>query len=169
MLGYRDTLELSLKNSDEIQYTDWRITENNSSQPFYGYMNNYKVNDKRYDRLDVYSDFTPTYYDGPGLVFVYNSNYGLVRHYAMNPWLGDVNGFDLVRNNPKPNSLVGSDWRLKSVVYNDGSVKSIEEIYWGDNTIKKDPNFTLMIKSETEVFGSAGCNEFGGQYTLDGN
>lgn len=169
LLGHNDTLELSLNNANEIQYTDWRITENNSSQPFFGYVNNYKVNGKEYDKLDVYSDFTPTYYDGHGLLFVYNTKYGMVRHYAMNPWMGDVNGFDLIRSTTQSSSLVGSNWKLSSVIYNDGSVKTIESIVGDNNTSVNNANFTMLFKNETEVFGVASCNEYGGQYRLDGN
>ena len=166
LLGYKDTLEISLGNAKEYPFTDWRIGENNSIDPYSGYVSKYFVKDKEYDRLDVYSDFTPTAYDGMGLIFAYNSNYGVVRHYGMNPWVGDVSGFDLIRNNPNPNSLVGSEWRLRSIVYDNGSVKSIEELFWGDKDILKDPNFTLIIKSETEVHGFSGCNSFGGEYSL---
>ena len=166
MLGYGDTVSLTLGNSNQVPFVDWRVGKLNNTEAYFGYVSDYKVKEKEYDRLDISSDFTPTYFDGMGLLFAYNANYGLVRHYGMNPWLGDVNGFDLIRNNTKPNSLVGSEWRLKNVVYNDGSVKSIEEIFWGDKINKKDPNFTLIIKSETEVFGFAGCNDFGGEYSL---
>lgn len=168
LLGYKDSIELSLGNTQEVPYfMDWRIGELVNTAAYTGYVSGYKVNDKEYDKLDVYYDFTPTHYDGLGLLFAYNSGYGMVRHYAMNPWLGEANGFDLIRINTTPNSLVGTDWRLKSVVYNDGSVKSIEEIFWGDKNILKDPDFTLFVKSETEVSGFAGCNEYGGMYKLN--
>jgi heat shock protein HslJ len=169
LLGHNDTLELSLGNANEIQHSDWRIAENNSSQPFFGYVNNYKVNGKEYDKLDIYSDFTPTYYDGAGLLFVYNSSYGMVRHYAMNPWVGDVNGFDLIRNNTQSNSLVGTDWKLSSVIYNDGSVKSIEDIVGDNNTSIDNANFTMLFKNDSEVFGVASCNEYGAQYSINNN
>lgn len=167
LLGYNDTLELSLGNTKEYSYTEWKIGDKYDPEPHSGYMSNYKVKDKVYDKLDFYSDFTPTYLDGLGLLFAYNTKYGMVRHYAMNPWTDDVSGFDLIRNNPTPNSLVGSEWRLRNIVYKDGSVKSIEEVFWGDKDRLKDPNFTLFIKSETEVYGYAGCNDYGGEYSLN--
>lgn len=169
LLGHRDSLELSLNNANEIQHTDWRITENNSSQPFFGFVSKYNVKDKDYDRLDVYSDFTPTYYDGHGLLFVYNTKYGMVRHYAMNPWMGDVNGFDLIRGNTQTNSLVGTDWKLSSVIYNDGTVKYIEDIVGVNNTSIDIANYTLLFKNDTEVFGVAGCNQYGAQYSINSN
>lgn len=167
MLGYKDTLSLPLGNKKKYEYKDWRIGDNSNVEQYSGYVINYKVKDKQYERLDFISDFVPTTYDGAGLLFAYNGGYGMVRHYAMNPWLGDVSGYDLVRHNPTPNSLVGSKWRLKNVVYDDLSVKSIEELYWGDKNNFQDPGFNLFIKSDTEVSGRAGCNTYGGEYSLN--
>lgn len=167
LLRYNDTLELTLANGKEYPFTDWKIGDKSEPEPHYGYVNNYKVKDRVYDRLDFYSDFTPTYLDGSGLVFAYNTQFGMVRYYGMNPLIGDVSGFDLIRNNPKPKSLTNTEWRLKNLVYNDGSVKSIEEVFWGEKDRLQDPNFTLNIKSETQVNGYAGCNTYSGTFSLD--
>ncbi len=165
-MGYNDTLELALGNDKEYPFVGWKIGDKNYTEPYFGYVSNYKVKDKVYDKLDFYSNFTPTYLDGMGMVFAYNAKYGMVRHYDVDPRGGDISGFDLIRHNPKPNSLVGSEWRLRNIVYNDGSVKSIEEVFWGEKDRLKDPNFTLNIKSETEVQGYSGCNTYGGEYSL---
>lgn len=173
LLGHSDTLELLLNNSNEIPYTDWKITENNSSQPFYGYLKNYNVKDKGYDRLDMYSDFTPTHYDGTGLMFAYNSKYGIVRYYGMNPWVGDVSGFDLIRDLKKPTDelkdFVGTKWRLKNVYYKDGSTKSINEIIGADNVDFFANSYTIEFKSDNELLGLSGCNSFQSKYKINAN
>lgn len=166
LMGYNDTLELTLGNDKEYPFVDWIIGDKSKTEPYSGYVSDYKVKDKVYDRLDFYSNFTPTYLDGTGMVFAYNTKYGMVRYYDVEPRGGDISGFDLIRHNPNAKSLVNSEWRLRNIVYNDGSVKSIEEVFWGDKDRLQDPNFTLNIKSETEVSGFSGCNTYGGEYNL---
>ncbi|MCB0703098.1 MAG: META domain-containing protein [Candidatus Kapaibacterium sp.] len=173
LLGHREKLELALGNSTEYKYKGWRIDDNNTTAPQSGYVTGYKVKDKTYDRLDFYTDFTPTHHDGFGLMFTYNSKYGMVRHYAMNPWLGDVNGFDLIRDMKKPsdskNNLSGTDWILKEVEFKDGTIKSIEAIISTNGNANINPNFTLSFKNDQEIYGSSGCNSFGGSYKVNGS
>ncbi|PKL80870.1 MAG: hypothetical protein CVV25_02835 [Ignavibacteriae bacterium HGW-Ignavibacteriae-4] len=172
LLGYKDTVSLPLGNAKNVPFMDWRVGEMNSTAAYDGYVSDYKVKGKEYDRLDVSSDFTPTHYDGMGLLFAYNSKYGMVRHYGMNPWLGDVSGFDLISDLIKPTDelkeFVGTKWRLKNVYYKDGSVKSINEITSVGN-LPGSNNFVLDFISNDEIHGISGCNGIKYKYKLDQN
>lgn len=173
LLGYKDTVSLPLGNAKNVPFMDWRVGEMNSTAAYDGYVSDYKVKGKEYDRLDVSSDFTPTHYDGMGLLFAYNANYGMVRHYGMNPWLGDVNGFDLIRDLKKPTDelkdFVGTKWRLKNVYYKDGSVKSIKEIIGAGNVDFFANSYTLEFKTNNELLGLSGCNSFQSKYKVNDN
>lgn len=166
MLGYRDTVELAINTAKEYPFTDWRIGDNSDTSPYFGYVSNYSAKDYSYDKLDVYSDFTPTHYDGAGLLFAYNTEYGMVRHYAMNPWLGDISGFDLIRDFRKPTDklldLGGTKWQLKNVIYKKGTQKSIKEI-------NPDVTYHIAFDVDKTLTGISGCNDYGGIYAIDGN
>ncbi len=177
LIGHNDTLELSLGNAKEYPYTDWRIGENNGTEPYSGYVSKYNVKGKEYDKLEVYSDFTPTTYDGAGLLYAYSGKFGLVRHYAMNPWVGDVNGFDLIRDLKKPTDelkdFVGTKWRLKNVYYKDGRIESIEKIIGAEtsagNVERYANSYTIQFNSDNEFLGFSGCNSLSSKYNINGN
>lgn len=166
LLGYRDTVELALNTDKQYPFTDWRIGDNSDTSPYFGYVSNYNAKNNNYGRLDVYSDFTPTHYDGAGLLFAYNTEYGMVRHYGMNPWLGDISGFDLIRDFRKPNDklldLGGTKWQLKNVIYKNGSVKSIKEI-------NPDVTYHIAFEEDKTITGVSGCNDYGGTFAAEGN
>lgn len=169
LLGYRDTLSLPLGNAIDVPFMDWRVGEMNSTAAYDGYVSGYKVKDKEYEKLDVYSDFTPTHYDGFGLLFAYNSGYGMVRHYGMNPWGGDVNGFDLITDMKKRTDaltdLAGTKWRLKNVSYKDGRVKSIKEVL---NGMPHAERFIAEFQDNNLISGLSGCNTYAAEYEIDG-
>lgn len=172
LVGYNNSLVLKLNNDIQYPFTDWRIGEITSTAAYDGYVIDYKIKDKQYNKLDVYSDFTPTHRDGMGLLFAYNGKYGLVRYYGMNPWLGDVSGFDLIRDLRKPTEelkdFVGTKWQLKYVYYKDGSVKSINDIIGAGNSPRSN-NFVLDFISNDEIHGISGCNGIKYKYKLDQN
>lgn len=170
LVGYNDSLVLKLNNDIQYPFTDWRIGEITSTAAYDGYVIDYKIKDKQYNKLDVYSDFTPTHRDGTGLMFAYNGKYGLVRYYGMNPWLGDVSGFDLIRDLKKPTDelkeLNGTKWRLKNVFYKDGSVKSVKDASYDSPFADQ---FIAEFKDNNTIEGYSGCNTYGGTYNIDGN
>lgn len=166
LLGNRDTVELALNTTKEYTFKEWRIGDNSETSPYFGYVSNYMANDYSYDRLDIYSDFTPTNYDGVGLLFAYNPKYGMVRHYAMNPWLGDISGFDLIRDIRNPTDklldLGGTKWHLKNVNYKNRTQKSLSEI-------NPDVAYHIAFDVDNTVTGISGCNDYGGIYDIDAN
>lgn len=168
LLGNKDSVLLSLNNGVVIAYKDWRIGDNFSSNEFRGYIRNYLGLGNEYDRLDIFADLTPMTYDGAGLVYIYNGKYGLVRSYFINPWIGEVNGFDLVvkptDDKDNPFELEGTKWRLKNVYYKDGTVKEIGELAKGSNNPRAAENFKIFFMKNNEVLGMAGCKNFKGEY-----
>jgi heat shock protein HslJ len=173
LLGYQDSLVLTLSNPIEINFIKWKIDDNIGSSRLRGYVRNYLALGKKYDKLDIYTDLTPMTYDGSGAVFIYNAEFGLVRSYFINPWTAEVNGFDLLTSSDKPTDepidLNGTKWRLKNVYFKDGSVKEIGELSKGTDNPRAAENFKIFFNPHNEVLGMAGCKNFKGDYKTDGS
>lgn len=173
LLGYKDSLTVTLNNDMEISHTAWRIENTTNSGKLNGYITNYDIKGINYDRLDVYSDLSPMSYDGIGLTYSYNGKFGFTRNYYINPWIGEVNGFDLVRDSKKqtdkPIELTNTHWKLKNVVFKDGTKKSIDELSKGNSDPNFEDNFTLNFNPHNDANGKAGCNNFSGEYKIDKN
>lgn len=171
LMGFKDTLTLTLKNSMETNYTNWRIENTTNSGKLSGYVSNYNVKGMSYDKLDFYSDLSPMSYDGIGLVYVYNGDFGLVRSYYINPWVGEVNGFDLVRDIKRQSTtnvdLTNTHWKLKNVIFKDGTIKNIRELSNDAANPNMESNFNINFNPNSDVNGEASCNNYRGEYSTD--
>ncbi len=93
-----NTLETPLNtvNQPVVELKGWNIPSFGEAAPAVGLLKDYQQLDIIYDVLNVYQNYVPMTYDGPGSYILYGKDFGIVRSVSINPWQAKGLGWDLM-------------------------------------------------------------------------
>lgn len=89
-------LPLNTVNQPVVTLNGWHLALLGEESPAFGSLKNYKQLDHTYDVLNIYQNYRPMTYDGPGSYILYGKNFGIVRSVSINPWQAKGLGWDLL-------------------------------------------------------------------------
>lgn len=90
-------LPLNTISQPIVEMKGWQIPLFGEESPAFGSLKNYQQLGSTYDILNVYQNYEPMTYDGPGYYVLYGKNFGVVRSVSINPWQAKGLGWDLLQ------------------------------------------------------------------------